>query len=139
MLDGVDLGRGFGDGIYRRHQPLPKMDFPRFDGSDVRIWLDMCETYFDMYQITQNFKVSAAVLHMSGNAAQWYHSYKLVNEVNSWDQFRMAVATEFEGVVEREKMSALDTLTQTSTVTEYKQQFDSLVYQIRVFDPSVGG
>nr|AAP54660.2 retrotransposon protein, putative, unclassified [Oryza sativa Japonica Group] len=139
VLDGVDLGRGFGDGIYRRHQPLPKMDFPRFDGSDVRIWLNMCETYFDMYQITQNFKVSAVVLHMSGNAAQWYHSYKLVNEVNSWDQFRMAVATEFEGVVEREKMSALDTLTQTGTVTEYKQQFDYLVYQIRVFDPSVGG
>jgi hypothetical protein len=25
---------------------MPKMDFPCFDGSDVRIWLDKCYAYF---------------------------------------------------------------------------------------------
>lgn len=25
---------------------MPKMDFPRFDGKDVRIWLDKCEAFF---------------------------------------------------------------------------------------------
>lgn len=33
-------------------------------------------------------------------------------------------------------MVALDALTQTRTVAKYKHQFDSLVYRIRVFDPS---
>jgi hypothetical protein len=28
---------------------LLKMDFPHFDGSDVRIWLDKCAAYFAMY------------------------------------------------------------------------------------------
>jgi hypothetical protein len=92
-----------------------------------------------MYQIPPVFQVSAAVLHMSGNAAQWYQSFKLVEEVANWSQFRHAVVCEFESTSQREKIQALQTLRQAGSVAEYKHQFDSLVYQIRVFDPSVGG
>lgn len=28
---------------------LPKMDFPVFEGSDVRIWLDKCKAYFSLF------------------------------------------------------------------------------------------
>lgn len=28
-----------------------KMDFPKFDGEGVRIWLDNCEAYFQLYNI----------------------------------------------------------------------------------------
>jgi hypothetical protein len=134
----AESSQGFDQGV-RAKSCLPKMDFPRFDGSDVRIWLDMCETYFDMYQIPAMFKVSAAVLHMSGNAAQWYQSFKLVEEICDWSQFRYAVALEFESTAQHEKVQALQTLRQTGSVADYKSQFDSLVYQVHVFDPSVGG
>jgi hypothetical protein len=30
----------------QRHLWMPKMDFPIFDGSDVRVWLDKCASYF---------------------------------------------------------------------------------------------
>jgi hypothetical protein len=30
---------------------LPKLEFPFFDGEDVRVWMDNCESYFEMYQI----------------------------------------------------------------------------------------
>lgn len=137
---GVDGDSGWvPEGSARPKSFLPKMDFPRFDGQDVRIWLDMCETYFEMYQIPENFKVSAAVLHLTGNAAQWYQSIKLVEEVRDWAHFRYAVALEFEGNSNCEESLALQLLTQTGTVSEYKQQFDSLVYQARLFDPSFGG
>jgi hypothetical protein len=33
------------DGGLRAKSCLPKMDFPRFDGADVRVWIDMCETF----------------------------------------------------------------------------------------------
>lgn len=118
---------------------LPKMDFLRFEGPDVHIWIDMCETYFKMYQISATFWVSATILHMYGNAAQWYQSVKLVEDVSDWAHFRYVVIHEFEGNTHREKTLALRLLTQTSTVAEYKQQIDSLVYQVRLFDPSVGG
>lgn len=26
----------------------PKMDFPKFDGTDVRVWVDNCDTYFKL-------------------------------------------------------------------------------------------
>jgi hypothetical protein len=40
-----------------------------FDGSDVRIWLDKCSTYFHLYSIPVDFRVTAVLLHMSGKAS----------------------------------------------------------------------
>jgi hypothetical protein len=45
---------------------MPKMDFPHFDESGVRIWVDKCSAYFTMYQIPPTFRVPAASIHMSG-------------------------------------------------------------------------
>lgn len=47
---------------------LPKLDFPRFDGSDVRIWIDKCQIFFNLYQIPAGFRVQAASMHMSDGA-----------------------------------------------------------------------
>jgi hypothetical protein len=47
---------------------LPKMDFPCFDGSDVRVWLDQCESYFTLYSIPGYFRVTVVSLHLSGKA-----------------------------------------------------------------------
>jgi hypothetical protein len=47
---------------------IPKMDFPRFDGTDVRIWLDKCSAYFHIYAIPSDFRVAYASLHMADKA-----------------------------------------------------------------------
>jgi hypothetical protein len=59
-----------------RRSWMPKMDFPHFDGSNARIWLDKCEDYFALYQIPLGFRVSAASIHMSGPTAHWFQTYK---------------------------------------------------------------
>lgn len=56
---------------------MPKMNSPKFDDTDVRIWLDGCDAYFALYDIPDNFKVTSATLHLEGDAAHWYHAYKL--------------------------------------------------------------
>jgi hypothetical protein len=38
------------------------MDFPRFH---LRIWLDKCVTYFHLYSIPPDFRVTFASLHMT--------------------------------------------------------------------------
>lgn len=53
-----------------------KMDFLRFEGGDVRIWIDGHEAYFLLYDIPENFKVTSATMHLGGDAAYWYHTYK---------------------------------------------------------------
>jgi hypothetical protein len=51
---------------------MSKMNFPHFDGSDPRIWLDKCSTYFALYHILVAFRVPAASIHLIGAAAQWF-------------------------------------------------------------------
>jgi hypothetical protein len=47
---------------------IPMMDFPRFDGTDVRIWLDKCSAYFHIYAIPPDFRVTSTSLHMADKA-----------------------------------------------------------------------
>lgn len=51
---------------------MPKMDFPRFDGTDARIWVDKSHTFFALYKIPDGFKVAATTMYMTENAAHWY-------------------------------------------------------------------
>jgi hypothetical protein len=30
---------------------LPKIDFPKFDGNNPKLWQSRCEIYFDMYSL----------------------------------------------------------------------------------------
>ena len=120
----------------RRHW-TPKMDFPKFDGSDVRVWLDNCETYFRFYNIVDEFRVSAAALNLVGDAAHWYQAWKQEMGWPTWDQLRTAIAAEFEVHIEKSKMDELLLLTQTGTVTEYRSHFNQLVYHIRLYNPAV--
>jgi hypothetical protein len=116
---------------------LPKMDFPRFDGSDVRVWLDQCESYFTLYSIPDYFRVFAVSLHLSGKASHWYQSYKEMFGQLDWTLFKKAVTEEFDISTHRDKMLELLTLRPTNSVGDFKQQFEDLVYHIRLFDKSI--
>ena len=118
---------------------MSRMDFPRFDGTDASIWVDTCETFFTLYQIAPGFQVSAATMYLSESAAHWYHAFKRTHERLTWEQFRQAVLLEFDMDTHRVKMKELLQLRQTGTVAEYRCQFDRSVYNIKLYDPSMGG
>jgi hypothetical protein len=79
-----------------RRNWMPKMDFPKFDGSDVRIWLDKCPAYFHLYSIPPDFRVTATSLHMIDRASNWFQTYKHSPGSHSWEHFVVAVSKEFE-------------------------------------------
>ena len=83
---------------------VTKMDFPWFDGSRPSIWLDQCNDYFKLYQITDSFKVTAASKHMVEDAAMWFQSYKRLYDIQCWDAFCATVLGEFDIDVHRSKM-----------------------------------
>jgi hypothetical protein len=35
------------------HHALPKMYFPKFDGSHPKIWIDNCKNYFSIYAMPE--------------------------------------------------------------------------------------
>jgi hypothetical protein len=61
-----------GQEFEHRWQWTPKMDFIKFDESDVRIWLDKCVAYFNLYSVPPGFRVTVASIHMIDKAAHWY-------------------------------------------------------------------
>jgi hypothetical protein len=60
--------------------------------------------------------------------------YKYSPGVHSWEHFVVAVSQEFEVNTHQVKMWKLLNLKQVGLVEDYKQQFDQLVYQIRLYD-----
>ena len=116
---------------------LPRMDFPVFEGSDARVWIDKCESYFALYQIPVNLHVTSASLHMRDRAAHWFQSHKAMVGVLDWDQFKLAVCEEFEQHTHQDKMLELLTLKQTGAVEDYRTQFEQLVYHVKLFDKSI--
>jgi hypothetical protein len=116
---------------------IPKMDFPKFDGSDVRIWLDKCSAYFQLYSIPHDFRVIAASMHMVDNASHWFQTYKHSPGVHTWEHFVVAVSQEFEVNTHRVKTMELLNLKQIGLAEDYKNQFDKLVYHILLYDKSL--
>jgi hypothetical protein len=86
---------------------MPKMDFPHFDGSDVRVWLDKCPAYFHIYGIPPNFSVTIASLHMAEKTSHWVYNYKHYASSHTWEHFVVAVSREFEVDTHRVKIMEL--------------------------------
>jgi hypothetical protein len=56
---------------------LPKLSFPKFEGSSPKIQLDKCIDYFRMYEVPTVIWVTTVALHMEGNVAKWWQVFKL--------------------------------------------------------------
>lgn len=51
------------------------------------IWIDKCHNYFHLYNMCQFMWVTAASMHMEGNAAKWFQMYKLRHRRVFWPLF----------------------------------------------------
>lgn len=112
-----------------------KTSFPKFDGSYPRIWRDKCLDYFKACNTSPAMWLTAATLHLEGNTAHWYQSYKLRNEVQNWPQFITAVEAKFGVNDHRRFMSALIQLKQKGTVRDCCQEFQELMFKLCGHNP----
>jgi hypothetical protein len=39
-----------------QHSHKPKMNFPTFDGTNPRLWKDKCESYFEIFGVSEALK-----------------------------------------------------------------------------------
>jgi hypothetical protein len=131
-VGGGDAGRA-GDG-HNGKIPI-KMNFPKFDGEFPRIWRDKCLDYFWVCNIHPTMWLTAATMHLEGNAAHWFQAYKLKHVVQGWPNFITAVEAKFGVHDHRQFMSELLSLKQTGTVDEYCSKFQELVYKISSHNP----
>ena len=109
---------------------IPKMNFPDFDGSDPKVWLDNCYSYFELYQIPEGMWITAARIHLKDNAARWYQAFKQKHTFRSWTHFCHEIEKEFGADDFRSSMTELLQLKQTGSVEEYTTQFQNLQYGV---------
>lgn len=68
MSFGTTVGISDADSVHHR-PPFPKLEFPKFDGSNPRLWRDQCLMYFEVYGVHDSLKTRFAALNFQGAAA----------------------------------------------------------------------
>lgn len=91
----------------------PKHHFPTFKGENPLLWVDLCYTYFDMYNVLEHNWVSTATLYFEEHAALWLQAYKRTHRQLRLDAFITAVVEEFGSDEFDGQMSFLLQLKQT--------------------------
>jgi len=102
-----------------RAGPKPKMDFPKFDGSNPRLWKDKCELFFEVYGVSESLKTRFAALNFTGAAESWLQTFERRGRVASWEELHKAVCDHFDKDHYALHMRQLDSLRQTASVEEY--------------------
>lgn len=64
---------------------LPKMKFPKFDGTNPRLWADQCETCFEVYSVIPALKTRFASLNFTGSAAAWLQTMERKGRFQCWE------------------------------------------------------
>lgn len=77
------------------YHALPKMYFPKFDGTHPKICIDNCANYFSIYVVPTSLWLSSTTMHMEGNASKWWQVYKQQHTNITWLPLCMAIEQEF--------------------------------------------
>ena len=119
-----------------RTSPLPKLDFPKFDGENPRLWKDRCEMFFEVYGVSDRLKTRFAALNFTDAAASCLHSIECQGRITEWEELCMLVCERFDRNQYQIHMRNLDSLKQTGLVDEYYNRFVELAHQILLYNPA---
>lgn len=97
----------------------PKIDFPRFDGTNPRGWIRKCNRFFQLNFVDDLKRVDLASIHFDGKADSWFLDYQEGKTFLDWDKFVHDVYLRFEDVAYDNYVGRFNKLAQTSTVEEY--------------------
>lgn len=114
---------------------MPKMDFPKLNDENPRLWKEQCENYFDIYGVSEMMKPKFAALNFSGQAATWLQTVQLRSRIQSWQAMQEAVCSHFDKDRYPLQMKQLESLKQTRSVQEYHDKFEQLAHSILLYNP----
>ncbi|XP_071712436.1 uncharacterized protein [Rutidosis leptorrhynchoides] len=111
---------------------LTKLEFPKFEGDDVRGWIYKCKQFFEVDKVEETEKVRIASIHMYKRALSWHQQFVRINgEEVDWTVYEEAVLKRFGTTVE-DPLSELKNLRQIGSVDAYFDEFERLLNKIEV-------
>lgn len=109
---------------------MPKTNFPKFDGTNPKIWKEKAEKYFHMFNVPDEYMVDYATLHFTGTVALWLQTYEAQHNIDNWVHLCVAVCQKFGRDLYFSQMSQTLDIKQTSDVDSYYKEFEQLQHQL---------
>lgn len=113
---------------------ISKVDFPIFDGSNVREWLYKCDQFFALDPTPEANRVRLASIHLDGLALQWHLNYmkQKFDIYPTWNQYVLNVTARFGDAYE-DPLSNLLKVKHTVKVEDYINEFELAMTQVNLF------
>ncbi|XP_026383401.1 uncharacterized protein LOC113278891 [Papaver somniferum] len=103
----------------RKFTRTPKVDFPRFNGTNPRGWALKYDRYFGLHKFPDDERVDMAAIHFNSSADSWFLNYQQGKEFISWDTFKHDLCARFEDVAQDNYVGSFNKLAQTTTIEDY--------------------
>lgn len=127
-------------GYYREESvraPAPKIEFPKFDGENPKLWQQQCETYFEVFRVQPCLRTRYAALGFYGNAALWFQGVEAKGRVENWEDMCRLVHEYFGKNKQASYRHQMRVLRQTSSVSDYWDKFSRLRHQLLLYNPHI--
>jgi hypothetical protein len=116
----------------------PRMDFPRFDGTDPVGWIRQCNKYFQMAGAPEEFKVSLSQLYIVGRADVWLRRSGLLKKHLSWKNFCNEIVLRYSATGSYDLTDKFNSLKQhNTTVDAYTDTFEDLMADVQEENPNI--
>ncbi|VFQ74355.1 unnamed protein product [Cuscuta campestris] len=104
----------------------PKLEFPRFDGSNTRNWIKKAGKYFNLCKIPEEQWVDIASLYMIDKAENWMSSYLSFRKFVSWHEFIIDLSARFRDDKGHNVVEQFKKLEQKGSLEDYIDEFEDL-------------
>ncbi|KAK1627678.1 hypothetical protein QYE76_001993 [Lolium multiflorum] len=118
-------------------ESTPKMDFSKFKGENPMVWQQECETYFELYHVSDGLRTRYASLNFRGTAALWLRNVQAKDRVEDWGEMCRLVHDKFGKNKYMQYRRQMRALRQIGTVAEYIDKFEILRNQLLLYNPAL--
>ncbi|XP_019257786.1 PREDICTED: uncharacterized protein LOC109236005 [Nicotiana attenuata] len=111
-----------------------KVDFPKFNGEDLRTWLYKVEQFFSEEEVTIQQKMKLVSMHFEGDALQWHLGYMKSRghmPLPTWEEYLWALCDSF-GAEYSDPMTELMNIKHTGSVKDYQRAFVSVMTRLNL-------
>ena len=115
---------------------MPDLPFPKFDGTNPKLWIKNCETIFEVYLVDPRLWIRYSTMHLTGSAALWFQTVQSTLKTMSWADFVATVSAKFDRDEHNQLMRQFFHIRQLTNVHEYIENFCDIVHQLLAHDPN---
>ncbi|CAD6334226.1 unnamed protein product [Miscanthus lutarioriparius] len=119
-----------------RSPPFPKIEFPKFDGSNPRLWQDHCTMFFEVYAVHPSLKTRFAALNFIGIAETWLHTVERRERISDWPTLCKLVMGRFDKDQYPLILKQFEATVQTASVSEYIAEFEQAAHNLLLYNPN---